>query len=95
MNETLYLVCTFIAGLVLGTLFFGGLWLTVKKMEDSKMPALLFIGSFLFRSGITMLGLYYIAGTSLLRILTCVLGFVTARFIVIRLTKSNDKTKFI
>ena len=91
MNETLYLIFTFAAGLVLGILFFGGLWLTVKKAVTSKSPAVLFLGSLLFRVGIAMLGFYYIAAGSLQRILLCMLGFVTARFIVIRLTKWKDE----
>ncbi len=48
MNETLYMILALIAGLMLGTLFFGGLWFTVKKAVDSKKPAIWFFVSSLF-----------------------------------------------
>jgi F1F0 ATPase subunit 2 len=91
MNEISYMVLAFIAGLVLGTLFFGGLWLTVKKAVTSKIPALWIFSSFLFRITITLIGFYFTAEGNWQRLLICLLGFVAARFIVIHLTKSNDE----
>ena len=44
MNDTLIIRLVFIAGLILGTLFFGGLWLTVKRLVASTRPALLVLG---------------------------------------------------
>ena len=61
MNDILFMVLAFITGIVLGILFFYGLWLTVKKAVLSKLPALWFLGSFLIRTGITLGGFYYIA----------------------------------
>ena len=58
MNEILYTVLVFIAGLVLGTLFFGGLWFTVMTSITSKTPALWIISSFFVRVGLTMLGFF-------------------------------------
>ena len=91
MNDTLYLLLAFIAGLALGTIFFGGLWLTVKKAFASKIPALWFFSSFLVRIGITLFGFYYISIGSWQRLIICVLGFVSARFIVIYVTKSLEQ----
>ena len=91
MNEILYMVLAFIGGLVLGTLFFGGLWLTVKKSVTSKIPALWVFGSFFLRVGITLIGFYYISLGSWQRFLICVVGFIAARYIVIYLTKSNEE----
>ena len=90
MNEILYMVLAFMGGLVLGTLFFGGLWLTMKKVFTSKMPGLFFSGSFLIRAAITMIGFYYISMAHWQRLLICVLGFVVARFLVMRITKQLD-----
>ncbi len=90
MNEILYMVLAFMGGLVLGTLFFGGLWLTMKKVLTSKMPGLLFSGSFLIRAAITMIGFYYISMAHWQRLLICVLGFVVARFLVMYITKQLD-----
>lgn len=91
MNDTLYIILAFIAGLLLGTLFFGGLWLTVKKTPAAKMPALLVLGSFIFRFGITLSGFYFISLGNWQRLLVCLSGFITARFVIIRLTKAGTK----
>ena len=87
MNEILYMALAFLGGLVLGTLFFGGLWLTMKKLITSKMAGLLFSGSFLIRAGIVMIGFYYSSLGHWQRLLICVLGFVVARFFVLHFTK--------
>ena len=86
MNETLTLALALVAGLLLGALFFGGLWWTVQKGVSSKQPALLFFGSLLLRTSITLAGFYFIARDHWERLLVCILGFVIARFIVTRLT---------
>ncbi len=90
MNEVLYRVLVFITGLILGTLFFGGLWFTVKKSVTSKKPALWVFSSFFIRIGITLIGFYFIAASSWQRLLICLLGFIIARFIVIQFTKSYE-----
>ena len=46
MNETIYMVLALVSGLVIGVLFFGGLWFTVKKAMGAKTPGLWFFGSF-------------------------------------------------
>jgi F1F0 ATPase subunit 2 len=89
MSDILLMVLAFMAGVVLGTLFFGGLWLTVKVAFTSKMPALWFFGSFLLRISITLMGFYYIAAGNWQRLLVTVPGFVAARYLVMRLTKKE------
>lgn len=91
MNEAFYMMLAFIGGFLLGTLFFGGLWLTIKKLNTSTMPGLLFSVSFLIRAGITMIGFYYISLGHWQRLLICVLGYVVARLFVMRLTKQFDE----
>ncbi len=94
MNEIVYIVFALIVGLILGTLFFGGLWLTIQKSVTSKTPAIWFLSSFLFRTGITLIGFYYTSQGNWKRLLTCLLGFMVARFIVTRLTKQKELHKF-
>lgn len=67
--------------------FFGGLWWTVHKIVASKRPALLFVGSLLFRTSLVLTGFYVVADGHWQRLLSCLLGFVFARFIVSRLTR--------
>ena len=95
MTDILKMILVFIAGMLLGTLFFGGLWLTVKKAVTSKKPALIILGSFVFRIGITLAGFYFIGVGSLQRLLLLLVGFITARFVVIYFTKSIDAKQAI
>ncbi len=93
MNETLNMGLAFIAGLIMGTLFFGGLWFTVKKAVNAKVPALWIFGSFFLRMGITLIGFYFISSGNWKRLLICVAGFIVARMLVIHFTKSIDEKK--
>ena len=86
VNETLTLVLAWVAGGVLGAIFFGGLWWTVRKGVSSQQPALWFFGSLLLRMSIALAGFYFVSGGHWDRLLACLLGFVIARFIVARLT---------
>lgn len=86
MNENLMLALAFTAGSLLGAFFFWGLWLTVLKGVHSKHPALWFLSSMLFRTGITLAGFYVVAAGHWQRFLACLLGFAIARLILVRLT---------
>ena len=86
MNETLTLVLALVAGGVLGTIYFGGLWWTVRKGVSSKRPALWFFSSLLLRMSITLTGFTIISAGHWNRLLACLLGFVLARFMVTRLS---------
>jgi F1F0 ATPase subunit 2 len=85
MNETLTLVLALVTGVLLGAIFFGGLWWTVQKGISSKQPALWFFGSLLLRTSFALAGFYFVSGGHLERLLLCLFGFVIARFIVTRL----------
>ncbi|MEB2787090.1 ATP synthase subunit I [Algoriphagus persicinus] len=91
MNDMLYILFAFIAGLALGTLFFGGLWFTVKKAVHAKIPALWFIGGFVLRTGIVLTGFYFVAQGDWQKLIASLLGFVAARMIVLRITKRMDR----
>ena len=86
MNEALMLVQAWGAGLLLGAVFFGGLWWTVRKGVSSKRPALWFLGSLLLRTGVVVAGIHVVSDGHWQRLLACLVGFAVARFIAIRLT---------
>jgi len=88
MNNYLFLVFALVAGILLGAIFFGGLWWTVRKGVFSKSPALWFLGSMLLRVGIVLAGFYFVGRGDWQRLVTCLLGFIIARFIVMRLTRT-------
>lgn len=87
MNDSLSLVFAVVVGLLLGAVFFGGLWWTVRKGVSSKRPALLFLGSMLLRTCLVLFGFYFILGNNWLRLLAGLLGFIVARLVVTRLTR--------
>jgi F1F0 ATPase subunit 2 len=85
MNEAVSLAPALAAGVLLGVMFFGGLWWTVRKSVSQERPALWFLGSLLLRTSILLAGFYFVSGGHWERLLACLLGFVIARFIVTRL----------
>jgi F1F0 ATPase subunit 2 len=91
MNDTVTLVLAWVMGVLLGGMFFGGLWWTVHKGISSKQPALLFLGSLLLRTSIVLVGFYFVARGHWERLLVCLLGFVVARLIVTWLTRAANK----
>lgn len=89
MNDELNLFLACFAGLLLGTVFFGGLWWTVRKCLTTPHPALWLLGSALVRMSITLAGFYLVSDGKWERLLACLLGFITARLIVTRLSGST------
>ena len=88
MNEFLILALALVAGLLLGAIFFAGLWWTVRKGVSSKHPALRFLGSMLLRMSMVLLGFYFVGRGDWQRLVVCLLGFSIARYIVMRLTRT-------
>ena len=87
MNETLTLTLAWLAGTLLGAIFFGGLWWTVHKGVSSQRPALWLFGSLLLRMSIALAGFYFVSGAHWERLILCLLGFVMARGVVTWLTR--------
>lgn len=87
MSEPITLLVSGLAGAVLGALFFGGLWWTVRRGVSSPRPALWFVGSLVIRSGLVLAGFYLVAAGQWDRLLLCVLGFYLARIAVMHLTR--------
>ena len=86
MNEAIQLALVLFAGMLLGAVFFGGLWWTVQKGVSARQPALWFGASLLLRTGIVLAGFYFVSGAEWKRLLLCLFGFIIARIVVVRLT---------
>lgn len=89
MNELKDLIFPLAIGLLLGGVFYGGLWFTVQKALGSKRPWLWTVSSFVIRMGVVVVGVILIGGTDWKRILTIMLGIIIARPIVGQLTKAK------
>ena len=90
MNDPVAIFLAFLIGGLLGAFFFGGLWYTVQKGVTSKLPAIWFLGSLLLRTGIVLVGFYFVAQGHWSRLAACLLGFVMSRVIVMKwLTRAS------
>ena len=87
MNEILAGGLAAAAGLLLGAIFFGGLWWTVRRAAASPNPGRWFLGSMLLRTAIVLAGFYLVGAGQPARIGLCLLGFLLARAVVLRVTK--------
>jgi len=94
MTETWSLMLALVTGISLGAMFFGGLWWTVQKGVSSKQPALWFLGSLLLRTSLVLAGFYFVARGRWERLLVCLLGFVAARLIAVRLIQPAEKPAY-
>ena len=92
MREFLPLVVAAATGLVLGGVFFAGLWFTVRHALSSNRISLWFLASLLVRTGIVLVGFYVIARDGWAALMCCLVGFIAARLIVTRLTRLTVAT---
>jgi F1F0 ATPase subunit 2 len=87
VSETSQLITALIAGLMLGAIFYGGLWWTVRRSVSCNTLTLWLFGSFTLRAIIAVSGFYFVSQGDWRRLLGCLLGFVVARIGITRLTR--------
>lgn len=87
MTDIMMITVSFGAGLLLGAIFYGGLYWTVKKGLTSHYAWLWFMASLWLRLGIAAGGFYLVAQGDWKRLLICLAGFMLARVAVNLLTK--------
>ncbi len=85
MHDALRLALALAAGLVIGAIFFGGLWWTVHHGIRRERPALWFVGSLLLRVAIALGGFYLVGREHWQPLVPCLIGFITARLAITRL----------
>ena len=93
MNEMLNLVQALVTGVLLGAIYFGGLWWTIQKAVSSKQPALWFFASLLVRMSIALAGFYFVGRGHWERLVVCLLGFILARLAVMWLTRPSGENQ--
>ncbi|HWQ89008.1 MAG TPA: ATP synthase subunit I [Desulfitobacteriaceae bacterium] len=89
MNDPFSFVLAVMIGLLAGVIFYGGLWRTVQTGLSAKRPEFLFLGSFLLRTGIVLAAFYFVSQGKLSRLLSCLAGFMIARFLVNQLIRKH------
>jgi F1F0 ATPase subunit 2 len=93
MLDIVPIILFFAIGAALGALYFGGLWLTVRRVTDARRPKTMLLLSFLGRAAIVLAGFY--AVTQVFRgqweaLAVAMLGFMGARSLLIRRWKPRS-----
>ncbi|UJF16455.1 ATP synthase subunit I [Jeotgalibaca sp. MA1X17-3] len=83
------MIVSFLIGLLIGILYFGGLYYTTQKFNHVKSPGLFMILSFIFRMGILLTGLYYLAQAGFKNILLGFLAIMIVRMIMVSKIKKD------
>ncbi len=92
MNELLLISLSLIAGLMLGILFFGGLWWTLQNYSLSE-NSLTVISSSMIRLALLMLGLYFITAGDWKRALVALSGVIIGRVLVTHFIQAPKAAK--
>jgi F1F0 ATPase subunit 2 len=76
-------------GIILGFLFFYGLWMSAHKILSSGQPVRWLVGSLLVRMMLVLGGFYWVADGNWQRLLACLLGFTLGRFVIYAIVKKS------
>ncbi|OPL09561.1 MAG: hypothetical protein AVO33_00255 [delta proteobacterium ML8_F1] len=83
------MILGFFGGIVLGIIFFGGLYWSVNKLPTMKHPGLLMVVSMLLRMAILLGGLYFVMAGELKNLLAAVVGVILVKFVMIAKVKKD------
>ena len=83
-----------LAGVVLGSVFYAGLWLTVRNLPTARHPVWLTLSSFWLRTLVVIAGFLFVMKGRWQNALICLAGFVMGRIAVSRfLVPARARTK--
>lgn len=84
MSDVLMLVAVLGAGMVLGVVYFGGLWATIQRLASARRPAVLAFTSFVLRTVVVVAGLTVLYSGDVRRLGIGVLGLLVVRTVAVR-----------
>lgn len=84
-----YLIVAFVAGILLGILYFGALWMTVRRVTRLRRPILTLGVSFLIRAGIIIAALFILMRGEWYNLLATFVGFIVGRFVLTERVKRS------
>lgn len=95
MNEVFGFAVYFVAGILLGFLYFGALWLTLRRLTHSRYLLASLLISMTLRVAFLLFCLFIILISShSLQLLIVLAGFIAARVLMVhRLLKDRDSGK--
>ncbi|MBE0576422.1 MAG: ATP synthase subunit I [Desulfuromonadales bacterium] len=83
--EFWHLAGALVAGSAIGLFYFGGLWLTVTRIPDSRNPHLLLIGSFFMRLAVSLAAFYALVPWGLQAMAVAMAGLMITRQVLTRI----------
>ncbi|MEZ6044007.1 MAG: ATP synthase subunit I [Planctomycetaceae bacterium] len=94
------LMLSLVTGLLLGAFFFGGLWMTVRNLQNVPYPWLLFLLSAMGRTllvltGFWCVGIWLSPTHQWQRLAICLFGFVVMRVLFTRAIKTGTDSTTI
>lgn len=82
----------FLGGIVLGIIFFGGLYWTISLFDKVKYPAALMSISMIIRMAILLIGFYLLMNDNYMNLLLALVGVITVRiFMTFNLKKNSNQ----
>lgn len=79
------------AGIVLGAIFFGGLWVATQRLVTSQRPALLALSSFVGRMGVLGFGMFLMAQSGAVALISAACGILAVRQWMIHQVRSGSE----
>ncbi|MGM0556737.1 MAG: ATP synthase subunit I [Myxococcota bacterium] len=90
----IHLTLAAVIGVVLSIFFFGGLWWTLKRLDERERPAIWMLTSFLVRTTVVLAGFYAVTWGRWEALAVCAATFIAARFAITRvLGRVADSTE--
>ena len=87
------LILSFIYGLGVGFIYFGGLWWSLQNITKVAKPGFWLLGSFIIRVIFVLLALALLGLTHWERLIACFSGFLLMRLLLVNLWgKPRDST---
>ncbi len=84
MNMPIMLIMQCVAGAIIGVLYFGGLWLTLNKLTETRRWGLWLGISFLLRTTIAAASFWFLGAGDWRRIVALATGFTIVRFLSVK-----------
>ncbi len=72
-----------IGGILLGIIFFGGLYWSVNQLSKVRHPAVLMIVSAFVRMGILLFGIYLLADSNIKNIFAILIGVILVKVVMV------------
>jgi len=83
ITEAFLSVMAFLWGLFLGVVYFGGLWMTARRLPGQSRPKTFCFFSFILRLILAMIGMWFVLERSTIAFLVTLTAFMMIRFIMI------------